>query len=106
MAKALEIPVVHAKFLRRLFEASQRYVRTELPFAEGRAQARLSTEDEVLAELLDALETRSIEPDINVQLMLADLVNAVDHDNEFKRVVAEHEALMDLLKQTAEEKCP
>lgn len=105
MPTVLEIPAGHSSFLRRLFESAQEFVREELEGAPACSQARLEREEEVYDELLAAIDTGLVDPDLNVQVVLADLVSAVDEDNEYRRIVEEHDALMTLLRQMPEARC-
>lgn len=101
----LEIPAGHSSFLRRLFESALSFVRKELAIAPGCARARLQREEEVYEELLEAIDTGLIEADLDAQVVLADLVAAIDGDNEYSRITGEHEALMTLIRQMPEARC-
>jgi hypothetical protein len=56
-------------------------------------------EDAAYASLLTALDRRWIVPDDELRSALARLAESVDHDNEYSRVVFEHDALHDLIAQ-------
>jgi len=59
----------------------------------------LLLEDTAYATLLVALDRHWIVPDAELRAALSRLAESVDHDNEYARVVAEHDALHDLLAQ-------
>jgi hypothetical protein len=89
----------YRSFLRRVFKASQEFVREEMEDASPSYRAGLQREAAALEELLEALDTGQIDADTNVQLLLADLVRCIDSDNEYRRVTEEHVALSYLLAQ-------
>lgn len=102
MPTVLEISGRDSAFLRRVFESAQEFVREELRDAPTTSISWLQKEDEAFEVLLDALDTGLVEPNLNAQIVLADLIECVDGDNEYKRIVEEHEALMRLLRQMPE----
>lgn len=53
----------------------------------------------VYGRLLTALDELVIVPDRDVRDVLGDLAGIIDSGNEYRRVVAEHEALQGLLDQ-------
>jgi hypothetical protein len=61
--------------------------------------SRLRREEAVYGRLLAALDERVIVPDRDVRAVLGDLAQIIDADNEYGRVVAEHNALYGLLGQ-------
>jgi hypothetical protein len=64
-----------------------------------RELGRLSREEAVYGRLLATLDERVIIPDRDARTVLGDLAKIIDADNEYRRVVAEHEALHGLLGQ-------
>lgn len=103
MPTVLEIPAGQSYFLRHLFEAAQEFVREELASAPGSSRHRLQREYVAYEELLIAIDTGLLDPDLDVELVLADLISAIDDDNEYERTVEEHDALVGLLRQVAQE---
>ena len=100
-AVALAIPPDQARFLRRVFEMARDGVRDELAQYPDRLRepSRLRREEAVYGRLLAALDERVIVPDRDVRTVLGDLAQIIDADNEYGRVVTEHEALHGLLGQ-------
>ena len=100
-AVALTIPAEHRKFLRNLFEIARNGIREELAQypKQLKEPRRLHREEAVYEKLLAALDTGSIVPGRDVRGVLRDLAEICDKDNEYKRVVCEHEALHGLLDQ-------
>jgi hypothetical protein len=100
-AVALTIPAEHRKFLRDLFEIARAGIREELAQypKQLREPRRLHREEAVYEKLLAALDSGSIVPDRDVRDVLSDLAQIYDRENEYKRVVSEHEALHGLLGQ-------
>jgi hypothetical protein len=89
-------------FLRRTISAAREGLRDDLErFADQLQQPRsaLLLEDAAYASLLTALDRRWIVPDDELRSALARLAESVDHDNEYSRVVFEHDALHDLIAQ-------
>ena len=101
-AVALAIPAGNLPFLRRTINAARDGLRDDLErFADQLQQPRSSLllEDAAYATLLTALTGRWIVPDDELRSALARLAESVDHDNEYSRVVFEHDALHNLLRQ-------
>lgn len=100
-AVALKLPVDQVRFLRTLFRDARAGVRQELKEYPDTLQEpkRLSREDAAYGRLLAALDKLVIVPDGDVLDVLSDLAGIIDRSNEYKRVVAEHEALHGLLDQ-------
>lgn len=73
----------------------------QLSRRSSRADASASRKD-IYEELLAALGGESIDPDHYMRQMLRDLMEMNDRENEYARVVAEHEALLSLRKQLGE----
>jgi hypothetical protein len=97
----LSIPAYHADFLRETFENARAGVCAELREYPDRVSdpERLRCEAMAYSLLLTALEERAIVPDVEAREVVADLARAIDRENEYARVVAEHEALHGLLAQ-------
>jgi hypothetical protein len=101
-AVALEIPPGNLPFLRRVIGAAQRGLRDDLDRHGDQLQqprGKLLLEDAAYATLLVALDRRWIVPDDELRAVLSRLAESVDHDNEYARVLAEHDALRGLLAQ-------
>jgi hypothetical protein len=101
-AVALEIPPGNLPFLYRVLNAARIGLREDLErFGDDLQQPRsaLLLEDAAYATLLVALDRRWIVPDDEVRAALSRLAESVDHDNEYGRVLAEHDALRGLLAQ-------
>jgi len=101
-AVALKIPAGNLPFLRRVIGAAQAGLKDDLGrFGDELDQPRsaLLLEDAAYATLLVALDRRWIVPDDEVRAVLSRLAESVDRDNEYARVVAEHDALRGLLAQ-------
>lgn len=100
-AVALNLPVDHVRFLRRLFKDARAGVRQELKDypKQLREPTRLCREDAAYGRLLAALDELVIVADTDVRDVLGDLAGIIDRSNEYPRVVAEHEALHGLLDQ-------
>jgi hypothetical protein len=98
-AVALTIPTEHRKFLRDLFEIARGGIREELAQYPKQLKEphRLHREEAVYEKLLAALDTGSIVSDRDVRDVLRDLAEIYDRENEYERVIAEHEALHGLL---------
>ncbi len=103
-AVALTIPTKHRKFLRGLFEIARGGIREELAQypKQLKEPRRLHREETAYDKLLSALDSGSIVADRDVLDVLRDLVAIYDRENEYERVVAEHEALHGLLGQLTE----
>jgi hypothetical protein len=100
-AVALTIPTEHRKFLRSVFEMARdgiRQERDEFP-ATLREPARLKREEAVYDKLLAALDGEQLVIGADVGDVLADLAGMIDRENEYRRVIAEHEALLGLREQ-------
>jgi hypothetical protein len=98
---ALAIPAMHCKFLRCLFEIARNGIREELAQypKQLKEPRRLRREEIVYDKLLAALDGGSIVPDRDVRDVLRDLAGIYDRENEYERVITEHEALHGLLGQ-------
>ncbi len=103
-AVALTIPAKHRKFLRDLFEIARAGIREELAQYPKQLQEprRLHREEAVYEKLLETLDTGSIVPGRDVRDVLRDLAEIYDRENEYERVVSEHEALHGLLGSAGE----
>jgi hypothetical protein len=103
-AVALTIPAKHRKFLRDLFEIARNGIREELTQypKQLKEPRRLHREEAVYERLLAALDSGSIVPDRDVRDVLRDLAEIYDKENEYERVMIEHEALHGLLDQLTE----
>jgi len=102
VAVALKIPSGNLPFLRRVIAAARAGLREDLDrFGEELQQPRskLLLEDAAYATLLVALDRRWIVPDDELRAVLSRLAESVDHDNDYARVLAEHDALRALLGQ-------
>lgn len=99
-AVALDLPVDHVRFLRDVFEKARDGISDELEeFPNQLDPKRLHREYAVYGRLLTALDELVIVPDRDVCDVVGDLAGVIDRGNEYKRVVAEHEALYGLLDQ-------
>jgi hypothetical protein len=101
-ALALSIPAGNLPFLRRVIHAARAGLKDDLDrFGDELQQPRsaLLLEDAAYATLLVALDRRWVVPDEEVRAALSRLAESVDHDNEYARVIAEHDALHGLLAQ-------
>jgi hypothetical protein len=98
---ALTISPEDRRFLRLTFEMAREGIRDELTEHPDRLRepARLHREEASYGKLLDGLGTGSIVPDCAVRDLLCHLAEVIDQNNEYTRVVAEHEALYGLLGQ-------
>jgi len=100
-AVALTIPAEHRKFLRETFEIARAGVRDELaehPGSPSRAET-LRREETAYGQLLAGLDGQAIVPNDDACDVLSDLAGIIDRGNEYRRVVQEHDALHDLLRQ-------
>jgi hypothetical protein len=100
-AIALQVPAENRKLLRDLFEIARNSIREKLAQypEQVKEPRRLHREEVVYDKLLASLDTGSIVPDRDVRDVLRDLAQIYDRENEYKRVVSEHEALHGLLDQ-------
>ena len=98
-AVALNIPADQVGFLRGLFKSARAGIRQELKEypKQLKEPARLRREEAAYGRLLAALDELVIVPDDDVRTVLGDLAEVIDSGNEYKRVVAEHDALHGLL---------
>lgn len=101
-AVSLSTPAGNKAFLRRVISATQDGLRDDLAqhgdqLCEPRSGLLL--EDAAYAALLDGLDRGAIVPDNELRATLARLGEAIDHENEYERVVFEHEAVAGLLTQ-------
>jgi len=105
-AVVLTIPAKHRKFLRGLFEIACNGIREELAQhpRQLKEPRRLHREEAAYEKLLTALDSSSIVPDSDVRDVLRDLAEIYDRENEYERVITEHEALHGLLGQITEGK--
>jgi hypothetical protein len=102
-AVALTISTEHRKFLLRLFETARDGIQEDLAEypQQLREPTRLRREEAVYEKLLAALDSGSIVPDRDVRDVLGDLAQIYDRENEYERVISEHEALHGFLEQLA-----
>jgi hypothetical protein len=100
-AVALNVPADHVRFLRGLLKDAREGLRAELTDHPKQLKdpARLRREEAAYGRLLAALDELVIVPDDDVRSVLGDLAKIIDGDNEYRRVVAEHEALHGLLAE-------
>jgi len=103
-AVALSFTADQVRFLRGIFKAARSGVREELATypEQLRDPSRLHREEAVYGRLLTALDELVIVPDRDVRDLLRHLAEVIDQDNEYERVVSEHEALHGLLGQLTE----
>lgn len=103
MPRILECPEQEATFLRGVLESAQGFIREEMRDAPSAGLTQLEREDHAFRDLLEALDTGLLlEPNVDAQRVLANLLHCIDDDNEYKRVVGEHKALTHLLEQMSE----
>jgi hypothetical protein len=98
------IPTKNRRFLRGLFEIARGGIRDDLadhPEAI-REPARLQREEGAYDALLAALDGGSIVASADVCSVLGDLAQMIDRENEYRRVIAEHAALLGLREQVCE----
>ena len=101
-AVSLSLPARNEAFLRRVITAARDGLRDELQqFGEQLQEPRtkLLLEDAAYAALLDALGRGRVVPDDELRAVLTQLADSVDRENEYGRVVTEHQAFRDLLAQ-------
>lgn len=103
-AVALTIPPDDATFLRGVFEMACGGIRDELAdhAEEVRDPARLRREEGAYDALLAALGGDSIVASVDVCRVLGELAQMIDRENEYRRVIAEHAALLGLREQVCE----
>jgi hypothetical protein len=93
VAVALDLPVDHVRFLRGVSEKARDGLSEELEeFPDQLDPERLRREHAAYGRLLTALDELVIVPDHDVRNVVGDLAQVIDHDNEYRRVVFEHEA--------------
>lgn len=86
-----------------MLESAQSFVREEIQDAPSACLPQLEREDRAFRDLLEALDSGLLlEPNADAQRVLANLLRCIDSDNDYKRVVGEHEALAHLLEQIRE----
>jgi hypothetical protein len=98
----LTIPAGNGPFLRRVIRAARDGLREELERFGDRLKeprSRLLLEETAYVSLLDALDRGRVVADAELQGVLARLAESVDNENEFARVVFEHNAVRELLVQ-------
>jgi hypothetical protein len=100
-AVTLTLPADQARFLRSVFQMARGGIEDELEKYPDRLRepARLRREEAAYGRLLAALDELVIVPDGDVRAVLDDLAKIIDRENEYGRVVSEHEALHGLLGQ-------
>jgi len=104
-AVSISIPAGNEAFLRRIISGAQDGLRDDLGQSDERLReprTKLLLEDAAYAALLDGLDQGRVVPDDELRAALARLREAVDRENEYGRVVFEHEAVADLLAQLGE----
>lgn len=101
---AVAIPTKDRGFLRGLFEMARGGIRDELAdhAEEVRDPARLRREEGAYDALLAALGGDSIVASVDVCRVLGELAQMIDRENEYRRVIAEHAALLGLREQVCE----
>jgi Arc/MetJ-type ribon-helix-helix transcriptional regulator len=100
-AVALKLPADHVRFMRGIFTSACAAVRDELREYPDQLKDPDHLRREVAAygRLLAALDELVIVPDRDVRDLVGDLAQIIDDTNEYKRVIAEHEALHGLHAQ-------
>jgi hypothetical protein len=100
-AVALTITAEDAKFLRRLFEMARDGIRDELAdYPDDLSEpTHLHREKAAYEALLVALREGTITPDRYMREIAGDLAAMNDRENEYERVLAEHDALFGLHEQ-------
>lgn len=92
-------------FLRRLFAAARDGLRDELDRFAGQLReptSQLLGEQAAYDQLLDGLSGSPVFPSAAMREAVAALARAIDRENQYLRVVAEHDALHGLLVQVEE----
>lgn len=98
-AVPLAIPARNMPFLRCVIGAARDGLLEELDKFADRLQSPRSDllrEEAAYLTLLGALDLGRVVPDRELCAVLAQLAEAVDRDNEYRRAVSEHDALRDL----------
>jgi len=98
----LSIRPCDGAFVRKVLTAARDGLRDELDrFADQLREptSRLLGEEAAYGQLLDGLDGIPVFPDAAMYEAVAGLARAIDNDNEYSRVVAEHDALHGLLAQ-------
>jgi hypothetical protein len=105
-AVALTVSSDDRDFLRRVFRMALDGIRDELDNYPGdlREPTRLHREESIYQALLAGLDGKKVVPDHYMRDLLRDLTEMNDRENEYARVVAEHEALLGLRGQLGEER--
>jgi hypothetical protein len=105
-AVALTITAEDSKFLRRLFEMARDGIRDELAdYPDDLSEpTHLHREKAAYEALLIALREGKIVPDRYMREIVSDLADLNDRENEYTRVVAEHDALLGLRDQLGGER--
>lgn len=104
-AVALTITAEDRKFLRSVFTMALQGIRDELAdYPEDlREPTHLRREEGIYEKLLAALGCGRIVPDHYTSQVLRELAEMNDRENEYARVVAEHDALLGLHEQLSVE---
>jgi hypothetical protein len=94
-AVALKLPADQVRFMRGIFTSARAGVRDELRDHPDdlKDPDHLRREVAAYGRLLAALDELVIVPDRDVRDLVGDLAQIIDNTNEYKRVIAEHEAL-------------
>ena len=100
-AVSLKITPADAEFMRRVFTMALDGIRDELDNYPDdlREPKHLHREEGIYESLLAALDGGPIIPDHYIRQVLHDLTEMNDRENEYVRVVAEHDALLGLQAQ-------
>jgi hypothetical protein len=101
---SLTIPAENEAFLRRVIAAARDGLGEDLDEHADRLRnpvTDLLREEMALLSLLGALDEGEIVPGPQLRETLARLAESVDRENEYERVVAEHDALAQLRAQVA-----
>jgi hypothetical protein len=101
---ALTVSPEQRKFLCSVFRMARAGIKDELASYpnELREPVRLRREKAIYERLLEALETGALVPEGGERSVVCDLAQVIDADNEYERVISEHEALHGLLDQLDE----
>jgi len=96
---ALKIGRRDRRFLKELFEMARDGVSEELRTHERRVSnpVRLRRELAAYDRLLQGLDRRQLDPHPDLIAVLGELAEVVDESNDYRRVVAEHDALHGLI---------
>jgi len=105
-AVALTVSSDDREFLRRVFRMALDGIRDELDNYPDdlREPTRLHREESIYQALLAGLDGEKVVPDHYMRDLLRDLTEMNDRENEYLRVVAEHEALLGLRGRLGEER--